>query len=105
MIFLGYDDNSKSYRCYNSTTRKVVISRDVKFSIKNTNENEVPVEFSTHQRIKKSEDRNVIQEESSEDSINEGEQPPEENETEEETPQLQASRRANKGRFATHTVN
>lgn len=32
MIFLGYDGNSKAFRCYNSATKKVVISRDVKFT-------------------------------------------------------------------------
>lgn len=30
-IFVGYDLNSKAYRCYIPSTRKVVISRDVKF--------------------------------------------------------------------------
>lgn len=30
-ILVGYDEQSKAYRCYNPNTRKVVISRDVKF--------------------------------------------------------------------------
>lgn len=31
MIFVGYDENSKAYRCFDRTDRKLVISRDVKF--------------------------------------------------------------------------
>lgn len=30
-IFLGYDENSKAYRCWNPLSRKIVISRDVVF--------------------------------------------------------------------------
>lgn len=32
MIFFGYDDQTKGYRCYNPDTNGVTISRDVKFS-------------------------------------------------------------------------
>lgn len=32
MFFLGYDENSKAFCCYNPETKKVVISRDVRFS-------------------------------------------------------------------------
>lgn len=39
MIFLGYDEESKAYRCYDGSSLKVVISRDVKFSV-NTHESE-----------------------------------------------------------------
>lgn len=31
MIFMGYDENSKAYRCYDSIAKKLVISRDVRF--------------------------------------------------------------------------
>lgn len=31
LIFVGYDDNTKGYRCINGDTRKLTISRDVKF--------------------------------------------------------------------------
>lgn len=31
MIFVGYDENSKAYRCYDSEQRKIVISRNVRF--------------------------------------------------------------------------
>lgn len=31
MIFLGHDQNSKAYRCYNPATKRVEISRDVRF--------------------------------------------------------------------------
>lgn len=31
MIFLGYDENSKAYRCYDQAARRLVISRDVRF--------------------------------------------------------------------------
>jgi hypothetical protein len=30
-LLLGYDENSKAYRCYHPPTRKIIISRDVKF--------------------------------------------------------------------------
>lgn len=32
-ILVGYDENSKAYKCYNSSTQKVIISRDVTFPI------------------------------------------------------------------------
>lgn len=31
MIFIGYDNNSKAYRCYDLVSKRVIISRDVKF--------------------------------------------------------------------------
>lgn len=34
MIFVGYDTNSKAYRCYDFQSQKIVISRDVRFSEK-----------------------------------------------------------------------
>jgi transposase InsO family protein len=36
-ILIGYDDVSKAYRCLNPKTRKVIVSRDVKFVNKNGN--------------------------------------------------------------------
>ena len=30
-IFIGYIDESKAYKLYNPSTKKVIISRDVKF--------------------------------------------------------------------------
>lgn len=45
MIFLGYDENSKAYRCYNKATRKLVISRDVRFSTPRTTDNEVSIDI------------------------------------------------------------
>lgn len=38
---MGYDEQSKAYRCYNSSTDMVVISRDVKFPLEKEN-NEFP---------------------------------------------------------------
>ena len=37
MIFLGYDDESKAYRCYDPVKEKLVISRDVRFVEKQEN--------------------------------------------------------------------
>lgn len=31
LIFVGYDDNSKAFRCIDQKTRKVIVSRDVIF--------------------------------------------------------------------------
>lgn len=31
MVFVGYDENSKAYRCFDRSANKLVISRDVKF--------------------------------------------------------------------------
>lgn len=31
MKFVGYEEGSKAYRCYNESNRKIVISRDVRF--------------------------------------------------------------------------
>jgi len=45
MIFLGYDENSKAYRCYNAATNKVVISRDVRFSTPSYNDNEIYIKL------------------------------------------------------------
>lgn len=33
MVFLGYDHNSKAFRCYDPLTKKVNISRDVRFVV------------------------------------------------------------------------
>lgn len=44
MIFLGYDDKSKAFRCYNPDEKKIVISRDVRFCTSNQNkENAIEV--------------------------------------------------------------
>lgn len=34
MILVGYDEQSKAYRCFNPATRKVTISRNVRFVVK-----------------------------------------------------------------------
>lgn len=53
MFFIGYDDNSKAYRCYDASNRKLVISRDVRFVENRSHSNEVSVDM---QRKKKSMD-------------------------------------------------
>lgn len=35
MIFVGYDEISKVYRCYNKSNGKLVVSRDVRFTANN----------------------------------------------------------------------
>lgn len=50
MIFLGYDHNSKAYRCYNAETRKVVISRDVRFG-KPITSNEISIDLSAKSKV------------------------------------------------------
>lgn len=65
MIFLGYDENSKAYRCYNAKTNKVVISRDVKFCTSNPVEsNNVEFELSNGKSVQ--EETVQIQEENDE---------------------------------------
>lgn len=32
MIFVGYDENSKAYRCYDADKKRVIISQDVTFN-------------------------------------------------------------------------
>ena len=54
MIFLGYDNNSKAFRCYNITPNRVVISRDVRFtgSIQNPDHTEVSLEEENSKSLK-----------------------------------------------------
>lgn len=51
MNFLGYDDNSKAYRCYNAATRKVVVSRDVRFGKPITSSNEISVDLKAKSKV------------------------------------------------------
>lgn len=47
ITFLGYDNNSKAFRCYNNITKRVVISRDVRFTdcMFNSAEKQVTLDF------------------------------------------------------------
>lgn len=42
MVLVGYDDKSKAYRCYDPLSRKVTISRDVKFAVEDSDSLFVP---------------------------------------------------------------
>lgn len=60
MIFLGYDDNSKAYRCYNAATRKVVVSRDVRFGKPINSSNKISIDLTSNSKVSNAE---VIQKE------------------------------------------
>lgn len=57
MIFLGYDENSKAYRCYNTSTYKVVISRDVRFGTAAKQGNEIMIDLGERQKTSHDEER------------------------------------------------
>lgn len=61
MIFIGYDSESKAYRCFDPVNRKLVISRDVRFVRNKTHEDGVLVDLSS----KEEEEANDIDDESS----------------------------------------
>lgn len=65
MIFLGYDENSKAYRCYNTTTRKVVISRDVRFGTSALIDNEISINLDSTKKDDCIEESAVQEEQSS----------------------------------------
>ncbi|KMQ89570.1 retrovirus-related gag-pol polyprotein [Lasius niger] len=46
MIFVGYDENSKAYRCYDPVNRKLVISRNVRFVMKKVHSGEIELDHS-----------------------------------------------------------
>lgn len=54
MIFLGYESNSKAFRCYNNVSKRVVISRDVRFTDITTNsiDKEVSLDFNKQNNCK-----------------------------------------------------
>lgn len=51
MIFVGYDEHSKAYRCYDPLRNKLVISRDVRFTNKMYSESKVDISSSEKQTI------------------------------------------------------
>lgn len=67
MIFIGYDCHSKAYRCYDAEKKKVVVSRDVRFTVNSdgmsckTTGSDIPLEVMIGQS--KIESKQVIQEE------------------------------------------
>lgn len=106
MIFLGYDENSKAYRCYNAATKKVVVSRDVRFGSKTVNE--ISIDLGQTSNTTKVDDSSVQEELANaheeietdpEDSINEFVDAEEEFSTHEEEnqPAVRVSQRVNKG--------
>lgn len=84
MIFVGYDDKCKTFRCFNPDTKKLVISRDVRFldkcdnTLKNENDSlplpiilnntgavydssEIDIAFDNPQSIQPNNDQNTIE--------------------------------------------
>lgn len=61
MLFIGYDDESKAFRCYDTLNRKLVISRDVRFVRNQTHSEEVLIDLSTKQGENPSIDDDVDQ--------------------------------------------
>lgn len=52
MVFVGYDEDSKAYRCYDADTNKLVISRDVCFVKTKLHENDVMINLSAQDEPK-----------------------------------------------------
>lgn len=50
MVFIGYDGESKAYRCFDPMNRKLVISRDVRFVRNKTHEESVLVDMSSNEQ-------------------------------------------------------
>lgn len=61
MIFVGYDENSKAYRCYDPVNRKLVISRNVRFVMKKLHFGEVELD-----RSKENSEGQIIEEKNKE---------------------------------------
>lgn len=49
MIFIGYDGESKAYRCFDPINRKLVISRDVRFVRNKTHQENILVDISSNE--------------------------------------------------------
>lgn len=73
MVFLGYDEKSKAYRCYNAESKRIIVSRDVRFGNKFANQESI-TEFqiksskSVSQPIERYNDQ--VQEEQANETLN-----------------------------------
>lgn len=52
MQFIGYEEGSKAYRCYDASNRKIVISRDVRFVRTPMHQGAVSVELNSKEKTK-----------------------------------------------------
>lgn len=67
LIFVGYEENSKAYRCIDKATRKLTISRDVIFLEKVNND--MNIEFNTDE-VRDNDSENNIQENDNQSGLN-----------------------------------